>query len=214
MKIVPSILAENFDDFTSRLREAESFADYVQIDIMDGVFVETRSFPVERMNAVNTPLSFEVHLMVRDPLLFISRIDHQGMRKVIFHFEVETDHNVLMGEIRRRGLAAGMAVKPATGLDQIREAAQRVDSLLFLTVDPCCYGSPFKPEVLDKVARARKAFPEKEIAADGGVSVDNLKLFHDSGVDAVCVGSRIFLNGDPRENYRRFIERVKEMEGR
>jgi ribulose-phosphate 3-epimerase len=211
MKIVPSILAEDFDDFTSCLREAESFADYVQIDIMDGAFVETRSFPVEKMNTVNTPLSFEVHLMVNNPLLFMSEITHPGLRKVIFHFEAVTDPRDLIGKIRERDLVPGMAIKPETKIEEFRGQAEEVDTLLFLTVDPCCYGSPFKPEVLDKVARARKAFPEKEISADGGVSVDNLKLFHDSGVDSVCVGSRIFLNGDPRENYRLFMQKLQSL---
>ena len=212
MKIVPSILAEKFDDFTTRLREAKSFADYVQIDIMDGAFVETMSFPVEKINALNTRLAFEVHLMVNDPFSFMSRIMHPGLRKVIFHFEAVTDRAGLISKIRERDLVPGMAIKPETTLDQFRDAAVQVDTLLFLTVDPCCYGHPFKPEVLDKVAGARKVFPSKVIAVDGGVSLDNLRKFFDTGVDYVCVGSRIFLNGDPRENYRRFIEKVKEIE--
>ena len=68
MKVVPAILAEKFDDFVKRLRQAESFTDYVQVDLMDGVFVGTRSFPPEKITAVQTSLSFEVHLMVADPV--------------------------------------------------------------------------------------------------------------------------------------------------
>jgi len=212
MKIVPAILAEKFDDFTLRLGEAESFADYVQLDIMDGVFVESRSFPVEQINSVDTPLPFEVHLMVKDPLSCMARISHPGLRKVIFHFEAVTGHRDLINSIRKRGLVPGMAVKPETGMEEFREAAEYADTLLFLTVDPCCYGYPFKPEVLEKIAEARKVFPEKTISADGGVSLDNLKKFADLGVDYVCVGSRIFLNGDPGENYRRFAGRLRELE--
>ncbi len=210
MKIVPSILSETFDDFLSRLREAESFADYVQIDVMDGAFVQTRSFPPERINTANTTIPFEVHLMVNDPLLFMSKITHPGLRKVIFHFEAVTDRAGFVSKIREKGLVPGMAIKPETTLEQIREDAERVDTLLFLTVDPCCYGHPFKPEVLGKVADARKAFPSKTIAVDGGVSLGNLKKFLHIGVDYVCVGSRIFLDGVPEENYRLF---VKELEG-
>ena len=212
MKVVPAILAEKFDDFTARLREAESFADYVQIDIMDGAFVKTMSIPVEEINAVKTALAFEVHLMVNDPVSFMSRIAHPGLRKVIFHFEAVTDHVDLIEKIRERRHAPGMAINPETGLDQFRDAAEHADTLLFLTVDPCCYGSPLKPEVLDKISVTRKVFPKKVIAADGGVSTDNLKQFLDTGVDYVCVGSRIFLDGDPKENYWRFIEKVKEIE--
>jgi ribulose-phosphate 3-epimerase len=210
MKIVPSILSETFDDFASRLREAESFADYVQIDVMDGAFVPTRSFPLEKMNAAVTPLAFEVHLMVNDPLLFMSRITHPGLRKVIFHFEAVTDHRDLTRKIRERDLVPGMAIKPETKIEEFRGEAEEVHTLLFLTVDPCCYGHPFKPEVLDKVAEARKAFPSKTIAVDGGVSLGNIKKFLHMGVDYVCVGSRIFLDGDPGENYYLFL---KELEG-
>ncbi len=212
MRIVPSILAEKFDEFIFRLRQAESFADYVQIDLMDGVFVETSSFPVEKMNEVETSLSFEAHLMVKDPLSFINRIHHQGLKKVIFHFEAAAQYLDLVGRIRERGLVPGMAIKPETGIDEFKTTAEHVDMLLFLTVDPCCYGHPFKPEVIEKVAEARKVFPGKVISVDGGVSLDNLKRFSDIGVDYACVGSRIFLDGDPRENYKNFLAKLHELE--
>ena len=214
MKIVPAILAEKFDDFTARLKEAESFADYVQIDVMDGIFVDTTSFPVERINGVTTSLSFEAHLMVNEPVPFMDRITHPGLKKVIFHFEASAEFPFLIRKIRGRGLVPGLAVKPETGLDAFRGIGEQVDTLLFLTVDPGFYGNSFRPEVLTKIADARKVFPGKIIAVDGGVALDNLKTFLDIGVDYVCVGSRIFLNGDPGENYRCFIEKVKEIERR
>ena len=210
MKIIPSLLAEKYDDFCRMVKEAESFTDYVQFDLMDGLFVETLSFPVEKINSLVTPLSFEVHLMVRNPLSFLMRIRHSGLKRVLFHFEAQTDHEGVIREIRRRGLSPGLAVRPETGLNEIRQWAVQADALLFLTVDPCCYGSPFKPEVLEKVAGARKAFPGREISVDGGVSLDNIGLFRGLGVDSVCVGSRIFLDGDPGKNYRHFMEKVTE----
>lgn len=214
MKIVPALLAEKFDEFLLRLREAEGFADYAQIDLMDGNFVGTKSFPPERINTLNTALSFELHLMVKDPSAFFGRINHGSIKKVIFHVEAEGDHPGFIEKLKGRGLDAGLAINPETGITQIKEVAENVDTLLFLTVDPCCYGSAFKPEVLDKIAEARRFFPAKVIAADGGVSFDNLKMFYDIGVDYVCVGSRIFLDGDPKENYLRFAEKAKEFEKR
>ncbi|MEW6002683.1 MAG: ribulose-phosphate 3-epimerase [Nitrospirota bacterium] len=213
MKIVPAILAEKFDDFLLRLKQAESFVDYVQIDLMDGLFVPTKSFPLEELNGINTPLSFEAHLMVMDPSEFINRINNQGLKKVIFHFESEVKHLELVNSIKERELSAGIAIKPETEVKEFREIAGYVDTLLFMTVDPCCYGRPFIPEVLDKISEARHIFRDKAIAADGGVSLENLKRFLEIGVDYVCVGSRIFLEGDPEENYRRFIEKLKELEG-
>jgi len=212
MNIVPSVLADNFDDLLLRFRQAESFADYVQIDIMDGVFVPTRSFPAERINELRTTLSFEVHLMVKDPSALAGSIMNPGLRTLIFHYESDGDHRVLINTIKARGLRAGMAIRPETGTDKFREMATHVDTLLFLTVDPGSYGSPFKAEVLGKVAEARQLFPSKTIEVDGGVSLDNLKVFFEVGVDAVCVGSRIFLHGSPGENYRLFTGKVQELE--
>jgi len=213
MKIVPALLAEDFDEFLARLKQAESFTDYVQIDLMDGSFVPTRSFGPERLNELNASLTFEVHLMVQKPSEFLSQITNPKLRKVIFHVEVEENHSEIIREIERRRLTAGIALKPETGIDDLGDISSRVQSLLFLTVDPCCYGNPFRPEVLDKVAKARAVFPDKAISVDGGVSLDNLKTFMGIGVDSVCVGSRIFLHGDPKENYRRFAERLRELQG-
>lgn len=212
MKVVPAVLAENADDFLLRLKQAESFADYVQIDMMDGVFVPTNSFPPERINHVITSLPFEIHLMVKHPSAFIAPIHNPGLKKVLFHFESDVKHLDFIHQMKERGIEAGLAVRPETEIEKFRRIAEHVDTILFLTVDPGSYGSPFRPEVLDKIREARTVFEDKTISADGGVSPDNLKAFLDAGVDYVCVGSRIFLHGNPADNYKHFISRLNELE--
>lgn len=214
MKIVPSLLAGTFDNFLMKVRQAESFTDYVQIDLMDEIFVPTKSFPPREINWVKTSLSFELHLMVENPGEVIAEITHPGLRRVIFHVEAKGDHAAIIGEIRRRGIGAGLAIRPETDINDFIEMAREADTLLFLTVDPGDYGNPFRPEVLDKIERTRKVFPQKIIAVDGGVSIDNLRIFFDLGIDYVCVGSRIFFGGDPAENYRRFVEKVQKFGNR
>jgi len=212
MKIVPSILSEDFGEFLKKLRQAETFTDYIQIDLMDGFFVPSKSFPAEQINGIKTTLSFEIHLMADNPLAFIDRIDNKGLKKVIFHFESPAAHQKVIDRLRERGLSAGMAIKPETAIQAFRDEVESVDSLLFLTVRPGSYGNPFKPEVLRKIKDTRRLFPGKVIAVDGGVSPDNLKNLADIGVDYACVGSRIFLNGDPKENYGLFINTIEELE--
>lgn len=214
MKVVPAILSERFEDFLLMLRQAELFTDYVQIDLMDGVFVPTRSFPQEMLNELITSLSLELHVMAKNPSSFVSKIHNQEIKKIIFHFESDIRHLDFINDIEEKGLDAGMAINPETGIEKFRDIAEQVDTLLFLTVDPCCYGNPFRPGVIQKIAEARRIFPDKIISVDGGVSLDNLKSFYDIGVNYVCVGSRIFLKGDPKENYRQFEERIKEFESR
>jgi ribulose-phosphate 3-epimerase len=212
VKIVPSILAENIDDFLPLLRQAESFTEYVQIDLMDGLFVPTKSIPAGMLDSIETTLSFEVHLMFTDPTRVIEIIDHPGLKKVIFHIESNGNHHQIMARLRKRGIRIGIAINPGTQIDRVGGLAADADTLLFMTVDPGRYGSPFRPEVVVKVAMARRLFERKVIAVDGGVSVDNLGLFLNAGVDYACVGSRIFLKGSPAENYRSFIQRLGQLE--
>ncbi len=213
MKIVPAVLAETFDDLISRLRQAESFTDYVQVDVMDGTFVNSTSFPPDMLHAVDTSLSFEAHLMVEDPMDFIPRLDNDGLKKVIFHCESRGDLPEVISAIRKRGLAVGIAIRPDTEIDAFREIAVQADTLLFLTVDPGSYGGAFRPEVARKVADCRRIFPDKTLSVDGGVSLENLGMFYTIGVDYVCVGSRIFLQDNPAIQYGLFMRRLAELEG-
>lgn len=211
MDVVPAILAENYNDLILRVRQAESFTEYVQIDCMDGLFVPTRSVDPEAISLLKTSLSFELHLMVWAPSSFMDKVQNQGLKKVLFHFEADVDHPAFMKALNERGIRAGLAISPETPMKDFVEAASLADTLLFLTVTPGRYGSPFRPEVLEKVRDARHLFPGKLIAVDGGVSMDNLESFVNLGVDYACVGSRIFLDKDPSENYRRFLEEVKRL---
>ena len=199
MKIVPAILAERENDFCFLMKQAEAFTDYVQIDIMDGFFVPSRSFPVSALNRLKTSLDFEIHLMVKHPSAFMIQIDHPRLRRVIYHV------------LRKRGIEPGIAIKPETPLDESYHLREHIDTMLFMTVDPGYYGSPFKPEVLDRIKETRFRFSKILIGADGGVSLDNLHLFINAGVDYVCVGSRIFIGNNPGENYRRFLRGLKEI---
>jgi len=211
MKIVPAILAETKNDFFFYIRQAESFTNYVQIDLMDGFFVPARSFPEEKINSLETSLTFELHLMVKHPAAFMSRIRSPNIKKAIFHFESDVKHSDFIAHLNQRGTAPGLAINPDTAISQFSELVQHIDTLLFLTVTPGKYGSPFRPEVIDKIADFRKIFPDKTIAVDGGVSLDNLKTFLDVGVDYVCIGSRIFLNDNPGESYKIFANKIDEL---
>jgi ribulose-phosphate 3-epimerase len=210
---VPAILSDNYEDFLLKVRQAESFTDFVQIDIMDGIFVPSTSFPAEKLNGLNTSVRFELHLMVQHPSAFMVNIDNPRIEKVLFHFESEVKHIEFITLLKKRAIAAGLAVNPGTEIARFAKVAEHVDTIMFLTVDPCCYGNPFRPEVMEEVREARTIFKNKVIAVDGGVSLENLSLFFDAGVDYVCVGSRIFLRDSPDIHYRLFLKKLKELEG-
>lgn len=213
MKIVPAILSETFSGFLFFLRQAESFAEYVQIDLMDGVFVPTLSFSGEKINNIRTSVPFELHIMVKHPAAYMAKIQHHQLRKVVFHIESDVKHHEFIQQMNQRGIKTGLAIKPETGTNTFRQIAEHVDTLMFMTVEPGYSGNIFRGEVLNKIREARNIFQDKVIAVDGGVSLENLSLFSDAGVDYVCVGSRIFDGNSPEKNYRIFVEKLGELEG-
>lgn len=212
MEIVPAILAERENDFFFLVKQAEAFTGYVQLDIMDGNFVPSCSFPVSALNRLRTGIDFEIHLMVKYPSAFMIQVAHPRLRKVIYHFESDVKHRDFINQLKKRGIASGLAIKPDTPLEAFSQIAGHVDTLLFMTVDPGYYGSPFKPAVLEKIQETRSRFNDAVIAADGGVSLSNLHLFLDAGVDYACVGSRIFHGDNPGEHYSQFLRRLEEIE--
>ncbi len=212
MRIIPAILAERENDFFFLMRQAETFTDYVQIDIMDGFFVPSRSFPVTALRRLTTPLSFELHLMVKHPSAFMVQVDHPRLKSVIYHVEADVEHLDFIGQVKNRGAKAGLAVKPETRINDFAPLVAHVDTILFMTVDPGYYGSPFKPDVVEKISDARRRFLNVEIGVDGGVSLDNIHVFVDAHVDYACVGSRIFSGNNPGDNYREFLRRTREIE--
>ena len=104
MKVVPAILAERENDFFFLIEQAGTFTDYVQIDIMDGFFVPSRSFPVSALNRLKTTINFEIHLMVKHPSAFMIQIDHPRLRKVIYHVEAGVDHLDFISQLKKRGI--------------------------------------------------------------------------------------------------------------
>jgi ribulose-phosphate 3-epimerase len=212
VKIVPAVLAENYDDFVSRLRQAESFTDYIQVDLMDGTFVPSPSFPREKLKNIKTSIDFEIHLMVKHPAAYMSGIENPNLKKVIFHFESDVKHLDFIEQMRKRVIDIGMAIKPETEIEEFKSIAENVNTLMFLTVDPCCYGNPFKSEVMEKIGKARHIFKDKILSADGGVSLENLRLFLEAGIDYICVGSRVFLGENPAKNYEIFVKKLAEIE--
>ena len=204
-KVVPAILTEDPEALETMVRQAESFTTYVQFDIMDGRFVPSRSITAEHLTALRTKLSWEAHLMVEYPEDYLEGLLKAGAQKIVFHYEATSSPQEVISQARNLGLKVGLAINPETGVSTILPLASKVDSVLFLTVNPGYYGSQFKPEVLDKVAELRRRQPEIEIGVDGGIKESNIALVARVGVDVIYVGSAIFLQPPPAESFRHLL---------
>jgi ribulose-phosphate 3-epimerase len=201
IRILPAILTDDPTALEKLVRQAESFTDAVQFDIMDGKFVPSNSVSCEDIAKLKTKLNWEAHLMVLHPEDCLEGFKQAGAQKIVFHYEATPSPEKIIRSIKKLGIQAGLAVNPETPISDIRPLVKQVDSVLFLSVNPGFYGAKFIPEVLDKIIEFRKAYPETETGIDGGIKESNIAQIAHSGVDVVCVGSAIFRQPDPAASY-------------
>jgi len=210
IRVVPAILTDDPSTLEKMIHQAKNFTDYVQIDIMDGHFVPSKSITWEQVADLPVKLNWEAHLMVMQPEKCLKGFKQAGASKIIFHHEVTTSPHDVISRIKNLGLEVGLAVNPDTPVSAIVPCINEIDSILLLTVTPGFYGSKFIPEVMDKVAELRSIKPEIEIGVDGGVKENNIREIASAGVDYICVGSAVFMQTDPAESYRRLQSLVQQ----
>lgn len=206
MKVVPALLTSSKDEFVKMLDVCQGFTDYVQVDIMDGEFVPSKSITVSELSECKSPIKAEAHLMVEDPIQWIVPFKQFGADRVIFHYEMKNkNHLEVIKTIREAGLSVGLAVNPQTEIEDFKELVGQLDMVLFMSVVPGFYGSKFIPEVLDKIRMFKSLFPHVIAAIDGGVKLDNTKEIVQSGIDYLCVGSALLKATPPKDAYTQFM---------
>lgn len=203
MRVTPAILANDLPQFTSLIRSAETFADYAQIDMMDGIFVPSTSISVSELGTVETTLRSEAHLMVANPEEWLEALTVFGSEAVLFHYEAVTNPSGMIELLRDTGFGVGLAVNPETSVADILSIIDSVDSVMFMAVHPGFYDAPFLPEILKKIPELKKVMPDLMVGVDGGIKEDNAILASRAGADFVCIGSAIFLAEDPNRAYNR-----------
>ena len=210
IRLVPAILTEDPKALETMVRQAETFTNYVQLDIMDGQFVPSQSISHEHLAGLHMKLNWEAHLMVQHPENYLEGFRQAGAHKVTFHYEATPASQEVISLARNIGLEVGLAINPETPVSAILPLVNEVDSVLFLSVHPGFYGSKFIPEVLDKVAELRNARPDIEIGIDGGIKESNIAQIARSGVNAIYVGSAIFLQPQPKESFNHLLTLAQE----
>ncbi len=203
VRTVPAILTSDPIELGKMVLQAESFTDFVQLDIMDGRFVPSRSVSCEQVAALQTRLRWEAHLMVLHPETCLEEFRAAGAEKIVFHYEATPSPDEVIRMIKRAGLQAGLAINPETPVSVIDPLAGELDSVLFLSVNPGYYGAKFIPEVLDKIRAFRRSHSRLETGIDGGIKENNIGEIAGTGVNVVYIGSAVFLQPDPAAAYRR-----------
>ena len=200
-RVVPAILTDDPKAMETMVRQAETFTNYVQFDIMDGQFVPSHSITLQNLTNLPMKLRWEAHLMVLHPEDYLPDFHQAGAQKIVFHYEATSSPREVISLIRDLDMQVGLAINPDTTVATILPLVDEVDSVLLLTVNPGFYGSKFIPEVMNKVAELRSARSDIEIGVDGGIKESNIAQIARAGVDVIYVGSAIFLQSPPGESF-------------
>lgn len=192
--ITPSILSCNLAHLQDEIDSVEKYADWLQVDVMDGHFVPNLSFGAPVIHNLRTKLPLDIHLMVDNPEDRLEEFLALKVAHITFHAEA-TDHatrEALIAAIHDGGAAAGIALNPATSLSAIDDVVKTVDLVLVMSVEPGFGGQKFLPGVLSKVRELRKRFPHLMIQMDGGITPETASLCCRAGANNIVAGSAIF----------------------
>lgn len=206
MKVSPSLLSANFADMRPDLQMINSSeADYLHLDVMDGVFVPNISFgfPVMKSVAKVCTKPLDVHLMIVEPDKWISHVRDLGAAIMNVHQEACTHLHSVVQRIHNAGMQAGVTINPATPVSTLVDIIEDVDLVLIMSVNPGFGGQPFIRHSVEKVKQLRTLIDSTDskamIEVDGGVNVATGAELASAGADILVAGSYVFGAKDPIE---------------
>ena len=216
-EIAPSILSADFTRLADAIRDIrEGGATVLHVDVMDGHFVPniTIGLPVVKSLRAATDMTIDTHLMITEPGRYAVEFVKAGADMVSVHVEADPHlHRTLMA-IKGAGAQAGIAINPATSLNEIEEAIGFADYILIMSVNPGFGGQRFINPALQKVRRLRQMLDERRLNArieiDGGIDLNNIAEVVAAGAEILVAGSAIFGAADPEEATRLMREATVE----
>lgn len=209
IQIIPAILETDFDAIIKKAKIAKTLSSITQLDVMDGIFVPNTTFS-DPQKIAEIDCTFELHLMITKPEMFVAQWDIPNVQRIIFHYEAAANLQHIIDQIKKMGKEVGIALNPGTPSHALEDVIDQLDMVLVMGVQPGFAGQKFEYDVLEKMKELKGMRSDIVIAVDGGVNMWTRDRIIEAGATVLEANSVIWGAPDPVAAYNELLHGKQE----
>lgn len=225
-EIIPAIMPRNFYDLKEKMSLVDGFVSTVQIDLCDGIYVHTKTWPYHPKDENSLEIIFseeegmpfwetldlEIDCMVKNPIKELETIIRFGPKRIVFHLKSLDNPKEFFENLDayiKEQCEIGLAILPDTNISEIENLIEEIDFIQCMGIDEIgVQGNPFDKKVLEQIREIKNKYPEMIVSVDGGVNQNTIGDLNDAGVDRFVIGSAIFNTESPGYTAQNFIDMI------